>query len=267
MKAISSFFGYTLIASGALRPALAATKRFLDDMSRKGDAAPAGEPGLLIFDRQSGRQVDFDFRGTVEEVLGRLPSEAAPPDAGTKAGKGRPRLGVAPGEVTLLPRHWDWLASQPGKASGTLRRLVDMAKSNESTDLGKQIDALGVLLWSLAGNLVGFEEASRYLFRKDLVRFFEFADTWPGDLGAFSRSWFEGLPGNGPQIPGCPEPLHRLEGLPDTPPSIEAAAWSLCAHELLAQVRNGTCSARSVVESFLERISSVGPRVNAIVER
>ena len=267
MKAISAFYGYTLVASGALRPALAATKRFLDDKTKGGCDAPAGEPGLLIFDRQSGRQVDFDFRGTVEEVLGRLPSEPALPEAATRTAKGRPRLGVISGEVTLLPRHWEWLASQPSKASGTLRRLVDAAKSRESTDLGSRIDALGSLLWSLAGNLEGFEEASRCLFRKDLVRFFEYADTWPGDLGPFSRSWFEGLPGNGPQAPGCPEPLRRLEGVSDTPQPSKAEAWSLCAHELLAQVQNGKCSARSVVESFLGRISSVGSRVNAIVER
>ena len=80
----------------------------------------AQQPGeVLIFDDQTGRQRDFDLSGTLDEVMAReLPAPAGP---------GRPKLGVTAREVTLLPRHWDWLAGQPGGASAALRRIVEAA--------------------------------------------------------------------------------------------------------------------------------------------
>src|ERR1700739_3037247 len=76
-------------------------------------AASRDIPGALIFDEQTGRVVDIDPR--------------YPPDAET-ARPGRPKLGVVAREVTLLPRHWDWLATQPGGGSVALRKLVGEAR-------------------------------------------------------------------------------------------------------------------------------------------
>jgi len=72
---------------------------------------------LLVFDDDDGRQIDFDLR------------EAPEPEA--PRGRGRPALGVVAREVTLLPRHWDWLNEQPGGASAALRKLVDAARKAE----------------------------------------------------------------------------------------------------------------------------------------
>ena len=50
-------------------------------------------------------------------------------------GPGRPKLGVVAREVTLLPRHWEWLAEQRGGASVALRKLVeDAQRAGESSD-------------------------------------------------------------------------------------------------------------------------------------
>jgi len=195
----SAFSGSRLIASGDLRTVLGGVKGF---------AEASAEP-YLIFDHSNGRQVDFDLRGSLDEALARVqagpgsaPSEAAAGASATtaagggaagagsaKAGKGRPRLGVVAGEVTLLPRHWEWLAAQPLKASGTLRRLVDEARAKDAHDPRKRIEALGTLLWSLAGNLPRFEDASRALYSGDRDGFLAIASEWPGDLGPFCRDW------------------------------------------------------------------------------
>lgn len=182
----SAFSGSRLIASGDLRTVLGGVKGF---------AEASAEP-FLIFDHSNGRQVDFDLRGSLDEALARVqtgpgsaPSEGAAGAGSAKAGKGRPRLGVVAGEVTLLPRHWEWLAAQPLKASGTLRRLVDEARAKDAHDPRKRIEALGTLLWSLAGNLPRFEDASRALYSGDRDGFLAIASEWPGDLGPFCRDW------------------------------------------------------------------------------
>ncbi len=98
--------------------------------------------------------------------------------------KGRPRLGVQAGEVTLLPRHWDWLARQPLKASGTLRRLVEEAMNRRSPeeDAKRRRDAVGTFLWTMAGNLPGFEEASRALYSGRFDDFTALIADWPRDI-------------------------------------------------------------------------------------
>ncbi|OHD71274.1 MAG: hypothetical protein A2V99_04755 [Spirochaetes bacterium RBG_16_67_19] len=133
---------------------------------------------VLIFDDQTGKQVDFDLRGTLEEVLARV----APPTP--KRGPGRPSLGVVCREVSLLPKHWEWLESQPARASGTLRRLVDAAVKNESAASGsrRRLEAAGRIMWSLAGNLEGFEEASRALYSRKWPDFSARIASWPEDL-------------------------------------------------------------------------------------
>jgi len=134
----------------------------------------------LVFDDATGRQVDFDSRGTPEEIAKRYsePSSAEP------RGRGRPRLGVIPREVTLLPRHWDWLNAQPGGPSAALRRLVDGARraSGDRDRVRAAQEAAYHFLSAVAGNLPGFEEAMRALFAYDRRRFGELIASWPDDV-------------------------------------------------------------------------------------
>ncbi len=175
-QSFTAFAGDRLIASGELKTTLLATKRRLD----KGDNAP-----ILIFDDSTGKQVDFDFRGTPEEVLARLSSHPlfAP------AGPGRPKLGVTCREISLLPRHWEWLEKQPQGISAALRRLVEEAKQKEPDKerAGMARDAAGKFMWSMAGNLPDFEEASRALYAMDLGRFDKLIRRWPKDIRAHLR--------------------------------------------------------------------------------
>src|SRR5262249_47731929 len=121
-RTYTSFAGDRLIASADLRTTLLRTKQHLD-----GD----GSASVLIFEDQTGRQVNFDFRGTPQEVLER--SDAVK----TRTGPGRPRLGVVSREVSLLPRHWEWLEQQPSGISAALRRLVDEARKRARARSGR----------------------------------------------------------------------------------------------------------------------------------
>ena len=184
----TAFSGYHKIAGGDLRTVLSAVKAFTDASIAKKE----NTENVLIFDHLTGRQVDFDLRGSIDEVLARLaPADEAPSENASKPGPGRPRLGVVAAEVTLLPRHWEWLAAQPLKASGTLRRLVDEARAKDAVNPKKRIEALGNALWSLAGNLPDFEEASRALYSGNRERFLGFTTDWPLDVVVFIRDWFK----------------------------------------------------------------------------
>jgi hypothetical protein len=146
---------------------------------------------ILIFDDQTGRSIDLDLRGTDREVLQRLPQPArtsspTPPDAlpGEARGRGRPKLGVVAREVTLLPRHWEWLGAQPGGASVALRKLVEQARrANGDRDrIRAARDAAYHFMSAMAGNLPGFEEAARALFADDRRRFAGLIAAWPADI-------------------------------------------------------------------------------------
>jgi uncharacterized protein len=156
------------VASGELTPILLEAKALLD--------RGAGGP-LLIFEDQTGRQVDFDFRGTPEAVVER----AAP---SRRTGPGRPRLGVVSREVSLLPRHWDWLEQQPNGISAALRRLVDEARKRApAAERARQArEAASRFMTAMAGNLPGYEEASRALFAKDHQAFKRRIAEWPEDI-------------------------------------------------------------------------------------
>ena len=148
----------------------------------------------LIFDDSTGRTIDFDYRGPDEVVANRVqrmwptPTANAPEAPGEtladRALRGRPKLGVVAREVTLLPRHWDWLASQPGGASVALRRLVDGArKANVYKDnLRKAQERAYNFVSAMAGDLPGFEDATRALFAGDWEGFAEKTDGWPTDI-------------------------------------------------------------------------------------
>jgi hypothetical protein len=147
-----------------------------------------GTSSILIFDDATGRTIDLDLRGSDAEVVARLRPSASPPTPTATPepprGRGRPKLGVVAREVTLLPRHWDWLSAQPGGASVALRKLVEEARrrngDRDRTRMSR--DAAYHFMSTMAGNLAGFEEASRALFASDRHRFAELIASWPPDV-------------------------------------------------------------------------------------
>ena len=150
----------------------------------------AAEP-IAIFSDETGRAIDLDLRGSDEEIVARLPQPAsmqpadlAIPAASEPRGRGRPKLGVVAREVTLLPRHWEWLNTQPGGASVALRKLVEEARrANGGSDRARAArDAAYYFMSATAGDLPNFEEASRALFADDRRAFAGLIAAWPADI-------------------------------------------------------------------------------------
>jgi hypothetical protein len=143
------------------------------------------EPGVLIFG-PDGRAVDFDLSGGPDALALRLALPAEPP-----RGRGRPKLGVVAREITLLPRHWDWLASQPGGASVALRKLVEAARrDSEGPDrIRAAREATYRFASAIGGDLPGFEEAMRALFASDAAGFEARIQVWPADIAAQLRTF------------------------------------------------------------------------------
>lgn len=179
-----AFVGTRQLAAGTLPEVAVAAHRHA--------AADPLQPAL-VFDAVTSAAIDLDLRGTVDQVAARYAateevttaSDAAP----KPRGPGRPRLGVVAREITLLPRHWDWLASQPGGASVTLRRLVEQARAGsvERDRARAATDATYRFLMQLAGNEIGFEEATRALFAGERERFLERIAMWPADVRAHAE--------------------------------------------------------------------------------
>jgi hypothetical protein len=179
MKKYTAFVGERLVASGSLEELLPKLKAMFD---RNHSTL------FLVFDDETGTQVDFDLRGTLAEVLARNCSN--PP----QAGPGRPRLGVIAREITLLPRHWEWLGQQPSGASAAIRRLIDEARKREPAEMRRQqaLQATERFLFAMAGNLPGYEEASRALFRGESQRFAELISPWPEDVRNYALRLSQG---------------------------------------------------------------------------
>ena len=142
----------------------------------------------LVLDDATGEALEFDLRGTADEVRARLrsaPTEAPP----APRGPGRPKLGVVAKEVTLLPRHWGWLSRQPGGASVTLRRLVEEARrAGSAKDQARQAgEALDRAMRTLAGDLPGYEDASRAFWRGEQAAFERLTKAWPADVRSYVR--------------------------------------------------------------------------------
>lgn len=135
---------------------------------------------VLLFDDATGRTFDIDIRGTQEELLARLGQGA--PDSRAPRGPGRPKLGVVAREVTLLPQQWEWLASQPGGASVTLRKLVEEARRSPRARARSARDAAYHFMSAMAGDRPGFEEAARALYADDRDRLVALAGAWPKDI-------------------------------------------------------------------------------------
>jgi hypothetical protein len=146
---------------------------------------------VLIFDDVTSELVELDFRGSLQAVLARLPAPVVLVAAAEAAARapGRPRLGVVPREVTLLPRHWDWLAEQPGGASVALRKLVEAAsRANETRDRARRAqDAAYRFMAAMAGDQPGFEEAVRALFADMPEQFGAQTEAWPADVRDHAR--------------------------------------------------------------------------------
>jgi hypothetical protein len=190
-----AFAGTRRIHSGTPPDVARAAKLAVDD----------GEQVVLVFDDAS-RVVDIDYRGSDADVIARLGhgddgstrtngnggAEAASPYLETPAprGRGRPRLGVVAREVTLLPRHWDWLATQPGGASAAVRRLVDAARQSsvEKDRRRTAKESAYRFISAMAGNEQGFEEATRALFAGDEARFVAMSESWPRDVREHARA-------------------------------------------------------------------------------
>jgi uncharacterized protein len=175
----TAFDGHRQLAAGPPIDVALAIKTAIDG----GAVGP-----VLTFDDATGRVVDLDLRGSPADIAARLDEPAAP------RGRGRPKLGVVAREVTLLPRHWDWLAAQTGGASVTLRRLVDEARrADDGQSRTKAAREVAYRFMSaMAGDLPGFEEAARALFAGDAARLDQHIAAWPDDLRAYVRKLLAG---------------------------------------------------------------------------
>lgn len=181
-KQYIAFAATARIAAGSLKEVTRAAKGVTD----RGDPC-----SVLIFDAVTSEQLEVDFRGSLDEVLSRLLSReqfgaggSAEVEEDARRSPGRPKLGVIAREVTLLPRHWDWLAQQPGGASVTLRKLVEQAKrsSGEADRVRLSRESTYRFMSAMAGNEPGFEEAARALFAGNQDRFDEMIRSWPPDV-------------------------------------------------------------------------------------
>lgn len=170
-----AFAGDKRIASGALAEVAREVRHTLD---RQPDA------NILIFDERTSRKVELDLRGSADEVVARVNEETRP--RATPRGRGRPKLGVVAREVTLLPRHWEWLGEQPGGASAVLRRLVeDARRGNGPRERARQSgEAVFRFMSVMAGNREGFEEALRAFYRGEREAFHARIAKWPEDIRA-----------------------------------------------------------------------------------
>jgi len=182
----TAFCGITCISRGSIETVAVAAKIMVD----------AGEKSrIAIFDDQTGQTIEIDFRGNPDEVVERLAehpllrveSESGQSAVGERRpGPGRPRLGVISREISLLPRHWEWLAKQEGGTSGALRRLVEQArKLGQRKDLVREAQtAVHRFMWDMAGNQPHFEEASRAFYARDYETMQTLIKSWPTDIRA-----------------------------------------------------------------------------------
>jgi hypothetical protein len=178
-QTFTAFEGQRQLVSGPLYEVALAVKR----------AEQRDAERVAVFSDTTGRAIDLDLRGSDDEILARLqrpmpPNPVAPQETAPPRGRGRPKLGVVAREVTLLPRHWEWLNAQPGGASVSLRKLVETARrANGDKDRNRDArDAAYHFMSAIAGDLPGFEEASRALFADERRRFASLIAAWPDDI-------------------------------------------------------------------------------------
>lgn len=177
-----AFAGDELIARGALTEVALAVRKVTD----AGECRP-----IIVFDAISSQTIDLDLRGTPQDIVARLTGEPVPtqgePTDGTEgraAGPGRPRLGVVSREVSLLPRHWDWLKTQRGGASAALRRLVDEARrhSGARDRCNAARESFDRFLRVMGGDRPNYEEALRAFYAGRDADLRRLVADWPGDV-------------------------------------------------------------------------------------
>jgi len=177
----TAFEGSELVFRGSLQHVVTKIKKRMGKTSHS---------EVLLFSDETGKLMDFNFHGTEKDVLKRLEVFSSVSDrhgkeeSASPAGPGRPKLGVISREVSLLPRHWEWLAAQPSGSSATLRKLIEEAKKKSSGGATvKQLQERCYKVMSvLAGDLSGYEEALRSLYKKDEERFLVQIKEWPKDI-------------------------------------------------------------------------------------
>jgi|TARA_B110000879_G_scaffold21779_1_gene27840 hypothetical protein len=145
---------------------------------------------VLVFDQDNGRQISLIFD---QESASELSSSSEGRPA-LKNKPGRPKLGVVGREITLLPRHWEWLDGQRGGASATLRRLIDQCRAeNMGQDMIRLAqDSTNRFIYAIAGNLSNFEEAVRALYGNNPDRFAECMRLWPADIRKCTKHYSDG---------------------------------------------------------------------------
>jgi hypothetical protein len=177
-QTFTAFEGQQVLVSGPLPEVALVVKR-----AERRAAGP-----IAIFSDATGRAIDLDLRGSDDEIVARLPDTASPvaleETSREPRGRGRPKLGVVAREVTLLPRHWEWLATQPGGASVALRKLVEAARraNGDKDRIRAAREAAYHFMSAMAGNLPHFEDASRALFADDHRQFAALIAAWPDDI-------------------------------------------------------------------------------------
>ena len=178
MKTLPSYAAFV----GARRIAEGDLVDILPVLKKRFDTAPSEM--MLVFDDITGKRTDLDLRGALDVVLARYATPAS-------RGPGRPKLGVVGREVSLLPRHWEWLEEQPNGASAALRRLVEAAmKSEPGRERARRIRAaLSSFLSALAGDRPHYEEVSRALFSGDDATLETLVARWPKDIREHVLAW------------------------------------------------------------------------------
>jgi hypothetical protein len=168
IESCTAFENFQLIAQGKPREVRAELKKL---------RAERALGPVMIFDDASGE--DFDLEGD-----NRFDADAVSASPVTPRGPGRPKLGVIAREVTLLPRHWEWLELQSGGASVALRKLVEVARKEQAPAerIRQSIETTYRFLNTLCGDLPGFEEASRTLFRRSWEEFDRLISQMPSDV-------------------------------------------------------------------------------------
>lgn len=183
---VIAFDGATRIASGPLKAVALAAKRVVD-------AHP--DASVLVLNARTSEMVEVDFRGTAADLQARFERSLAPKPLPEARSPGRPKLGVVAREVTLLPWHWDWLAQQRGGASVALRRLVEEARRTHATadEVRMARDATYRFMATMAGDLPGFEEATRALYACEEFKFTSLIRAWPVDVAKHIETLSKGL--------------------------------------------------------------------------
>jgi len=175
---VFAFAGEKLIAEGSIAQVKEKIQNYVDRQN------------FLFFDQDNGKQISLDFDPRLDPPLPNV-SEGRP---AVKNKRGRPRLGVVGREITLLPRHWEWLDEQRSGASATLRRLLDQHRlDNTSVDKTRLAqDSTNRFIYAIAGNLGNFEEAVRALYANNPDGFAECVKRWPSDIRQCTKHYSDG---------------------------------------------------------------------------